>query len=74
MDVSNEEINLIKIKSKNYLIKSIYKLSSLLMVDPEKAINANNLNDLFKDRKLSSAEKDFVLSLNNQIISLKKLG
>ena len=74
MDISNQEIDLIKIKSKNYLIKSIYKLSSLLMVDPEKAININNLNDLFKDRKLSSAEKDFVLSLNNQIISLKKLG
>ena len=74
MNAFNEEIDLIKIKSKNYLIKSIYKFSSLLMVDPEKAINANDLNDLFKDRKLSSAEKDFVLSLNNQIISLKKLG
>ena len=74
MNAFNEEIDLIKIKSKNYLIKSIYKFSSLLMVDPEKAINASNLNDLFKDRKLSSAEKDFVLSLNNQIICLKKLG
>lgn len=74
MDLTDEEVNLIKIKSKNYLIKSIYKLSSLLMVDPEKAINASNLNDLFKDRKFSSAEKDFVLSLNNQIICLKKLG
>ena len=73
MNISQEEISLIKEKTSLYLTKSIYKLSYILGVDPEQVMNADSLNDLIDDNA-SPMQKDAITSLYNQVIALKKLS
>ena len=73
MNISQEEINLIKEKTSLYLTKSIYKLSYILGIDPEKVMNTVSLNDLIEDNA-SSMQRDAITSLYNQVNALKKLN
>lgn len=73
MNISQQEISLIKEKTSLYLTKSIYKLSYILGVDPEQVMNANSLNDLIDDNA-SPMQKDAITSLYNQVTALKKLS
>jgi hypothetical protein len=73
MNISQEEINLIKEKTSLYLTKSIYKLSYILGIDPEKVMNTVSLNDLIEDNA-SSIQRDAITSLYNQVNALKKLN
>jgi hypothetical protein len=73
MNISQEEINLIKEKTSLYLTKSIYKLSYILGMDPEQIMNATSLNNLIEDNT-SPMQKDAITSLYNQATSLKKLS
>ena len=73
MNISQEEINLIKEKTSLYLTRSIHKLSYILGVDPEQVMNATSLNDLMKDNA-SPMQKDAITSLYNQVTALKKLS
>ena len=68
-----EEIDLIKEKTRSYLIKSIYKLSYLLGKNPEEVIKVESLNHLISDND-SQMQKDALTSLYNQVICLKKLN
>lgn len=73
MNLSQEEISLIKEKTSLYLTKSIYKLSYILGMDPDQVMNANSLDDLIDDNA-SSMQKDATTSLYNQVTALKKLS
>jgi len=73
MNISQEEISLIKEKTSLYLTKSIYKLSYILGMDPEQVMNADSLNDLIDDNA-SPMQKDAITSLYNQATALKKLS
>jgi hypothetical protein len=73
MNISQEEISLIKEKTSLYLTKSIYKLSYILGMDPEQVMNADSLNDLIDDNA-SPMQKDAITSLYNQASALKKLS
>ena len=73
MNISQEEISLIKEKTSLYLTKSIYKLSYILGMDPEQVMDADSLNDLIDDNA-SPMQKDAITSLYNQATALKKLS
>ena len=73
MNISQQEISLIKEKTSLYLTKSIYKLSYILGMDPEQVMSADSLNDLIDDNA-SPMQKDAITSLCNQVTALKKLS
>jgi hypothetical protein len=73
MNISLEEINLIKEKTCLYLTKSIYKLSYILGKDPEQVMSTTSLEELLDD-DASPMQKDAITSLYNQVTSLKKLN
>jgi len=73
MNISEEEINLIKEKTSLYLTNSIHKLSYILGMDPKQIMSASSLNDLIDDNA-SQMQKDAITSLYNQVIALKKLS
>jgi len=73
MNISIEEIDLIKQKTAAYLTKSIYKLSYILGKNPQEVINVSSLDELIDDG-MSQLQKDAVTSLYNQVVSLKKLN
>ncbi len=73
MNLSDQEIDLIKQKTVNYLTKSIYKLCFLLGKEPEEALKAQSLQDLIGSVELSTMQTDAFTSLYNQIVALKKL-
>lgn len=73
MNITIEEINLIKQKTAAYLTKSIYKLSYILGKNPQEVIDALSLDELVDDN-MSQMQKDAVTSLYNQVVSLKKLN
>jgi hypothetical protein len=73
MNITEEEINLIKQKISLYLTKSIYKLSYILGKNPEEVINVLSIEELI-DNNTSQMQKDALTSLYNQVSSLRKLG
>jgi hypothetical protein len=73
MNISLEEINLIKEKTSLYLTKSIYKLSYILGKDPEQVMSTTSLEELLDD-DASPMQKDAITSLYNQVTALKKLN
>jgi hypothetical protein len=73
MNITQEEIDLIKEKTSLYLTRSIHKLSYILGVDPEQIMNATSLNDLIEDN-ISPMQRDAITSLYNQVTALKKLS
>jgi hypothetical protein len=73
MNITEEEINLIKQKTSLYLTKSIYKLSYILGKNPEEVINVLSIEELI-DNNTSQMQKDALTSLYNQVSSLRKLG
>jgi hypothetical protein len=73
MNISLEEINLIKEKTSLYLTKSIYKLSYILGKDPEQVMSTTSLEE-FLDDDASPMQKDAITSLYNQVTALKKLN
>jgi hypothetical protein len=73
MNISIEEINLIKEKTSLYLTKSIYKLSYLLGKDPEQIMNATSIDNIIQEGD-SPMQKDALTSLFNQVTALKKLN
>jgi hypothetical protein len=73
MNISLEEINLIKEKTSLYLTKSIYKLSYILGKDPEQVMSTTSLEELLDD-DASQMQKDAITSLYNQVTALKKLN
>ena len=73
MNISLEEINLIKEKTSLYLTKSIYKLSYILGKDPEQVMSTTFLEELLDD-DASPMQKDAITSLYNQVTALKKLN
>jgi hypothetical protein len=73
MNISLEEINLIKEKTSLYLTKSIYKLSYILGRDPEQVMSTTSLEELLDD-DASPMQKDAITSLYNQVTALKKLN
>lgn len=73
MNISQQEISLIKEKTSLYLTKSIHKLSYILGMDPKQIMSASSLNDLIDDNA-SQMQKDAITSLYNQVIALKKLS
>jgi hypothetical protein len=73
MNISLEEINLIKEKTSLYLTKSIHKLSYILGKDPEQVMSTTSLEELL-DGDASPMQKDAITSLYNQVTALKKLN
>lgn len=73
MNITEEEIVLIKQKTSLYLTKSIYKLSYILAKDPEQVMSAASLEELL-DNNASQMQKDAITSLFNQVTALKKLN